>query len=782
MASKAGTGMMKLEEYGKTYEGRPLMLAMVTDPANLSRLEDIRKNNLALAGIEKSVKGDVNMPVVIWLSYNVHGNEASSSEVAMTLLFELLSGKNKALKEQLKRAVIIIDPCLNPDGRDRYVNWYNQQVVKAPNPEPEAIEHAEPWPGGRGNHYYFDLNRDWAWQSQAETRQRLKAYHRWMPSVHVDFHEQYPGSPYYFAPAAEPLHEVITSWQRSFQTEIGKNHARYFDAKGWLYFTREYFDLFYPAYGDTYPMYNGSVGMTYEQAGHGIAGLSIKTGDDTLTLRQRIEHHHATSLSTIEISANNNVKVNSELASFFKEGIDKGIGDYKTYVIQNTFEGKLRPLFDFFDCNGIQWGRCRKARKLKGWSYDKDLEESFSLKEGDILISALQPKSTLIKVLFEQRSALPDSSTYDITAWSIPYAYGLSCYATREKLELPSKPLLDMYINQPPDAYGYLIRYRSFEDGKLLASLLKQGFKVRFTEKDIQYSGESFPKGTLLLLKSGNESKLEQFKLMVRDKVYSVTPVQSGFMDSGSDFGSDKIHLLRKPHVGLVTGKQASPVAVGEVWHLFEQELDYPVTMLGYDHIDEDILRKLDVLVVTDGEHSWLNEKETAQMLKSWVRQGGRLIVMEGAASAIASGEWDIKMKKPEEKNEETGYADIKKYGNRERDMIVNNIPGAIFRVELDNTHPIAYGYPEYYYSLKQNASLLEFSKTSWNVGVIKKEKQISGFVGSAAGKKIIDGTVITAQGMGKGQLICMLDDPLFRSFWQNGKLLFTNAVFLAGQ
>jgi len=238
MASKAGTGMMKLEEYGKTYEGRPLMLAMVTDPANLSRLEDIRKNNLALTGILKFVMGDVDMPVIIWLSYNVHGNEASSSEVAMTLLFELLSGKNKALKEQLKRAVIIIDPCLNPDGRDRYVNWYNQQVVKAPNPDPEAIEHAEPWPGGRGNHYYFDLNRDWAWQCQAETRQRLKAYHRWMPSVHVDFHEQYPGSPYYFAPAAEPLHEVITSWQRSFQTEIGKNHARYFDAKGWLYFTR----------------------------------------------------------------------------------------------------------------------------------------------------------------------------------------------------------------------------------------------------------------------------------------------------------------------------------------------------------------------------------------------------------------------------------------------------------------------------------------------------------------------------------------------------------------
>ncbi len=265
----AKPAMVKVETYGHTNEGRELLLAYVALPQNLQRLDDIRKNNLRLSGSlsDNTPAQTDNAPAIVWLSYNVHGNETSSSEAAMLTLYALVSDSNAQTKQWLKNTVVIMDPCVNPDGRDRYVNWYKSVRGDTYNPDPQAREHSEPWPGGRSNHYNFDLNRDWAWQTQVETQQRMKKYNEWLPQIHVDYHEQGPNAPYYFAPAAEPYHEVITPWQREFQVTIGKNNAKYFDANGWLYFTKQVFDLFYPSYGDTYPIYNGAIGMTYEQGG-----------------------------------------------------------------------------------------------------------------------------------------------------------------------------------------------------------------------------------------------------------------------------------------------------------------------------------------------------------------------------------------------------------------------------------------------------------------------------------------------------------------------------------
>ena len=253
--AQAVPSMVKMQQYGETNEHRPLYLAYISVAENISNIENIRQNNIRLANLSLDKAAPVeNTPVVVWLSYNVHGNETSSSEAALLTLYELVDPKNTQTKEWMKNTLIIMDPCVNPDGRDRYVNWFNSVVGTRYNPNPDAREHREPWPGGRTNHYNFDLNRDWAWQTQVESQQRMKEYNQWMPQVHVDFHEQGINNPYYFAPAAEPYHEVITKWQRDFQVTIGKNHAKYFDKEGWLYFTRERFDLFYPSYGDTYPV------------------------------------------------------------------------------------------------------------------------------------------------------------------------------------------------------------------------------------------------------------------------------------------------------------------------------------------------------------------------------------------------------------------------------------------------------------------------------------------------------------------------------------------------
>src|SRR5438067_1982980 len=436
----SASSLVKLQQYGETNEGRPLMVAFISSAENMQNLESIRSNNLRLANMssndshrETAVE---NTPVIVWLSYNVHGNEASSTEASMMTLYALVDPGNNKTKEWLKNTVVVIDPCVNPDGRDRYVNWFNSVVGKNYNASIDSREHAEPWPGGRTNHYNFDLNRDWAWQTQIETQQRMKLYNEWLPQVHVDYHEQGINNPYYFAPAAQPYHEVITPWQREFQVTIGKNHAKYFDENGWLYFTKEEFDLYYPSYGDTYPVYNGAIGMTYEQAGNSQSGLGVVKDDgDTLTLVDRATHHYTTSLSTIEVSSQNASKLIKEFHKFFNDAVTTGVGEYRSYIIKNTpgNEERIKTLIDLLDRNKIVYSAGR-AGTANGYSYASRRTENFSIEPNDILVSALQPKSALVKVLFEPNSKLVDSVTYDITAWSLPYVYGLNAYALKQSI------------------------------------------------------------------------------------------------------------------------------------------------------------------------------------------------------------------------------------------------------------------------------------------------------------------------------------------------------------
>ena len=787
-AAAAMPKMMKLEQYGTTIEGRPLLLAFVASEENFIKLEEIQKNNLRLAGMLNDKAGDLNAPSIVWLSYNVHGNETSSSEVAMKTLFELLNTNNTQTKEWLKNTVLIIDPCLNPDGRDRYVNWFTQVVGKNADANLDAREHSEPWPGGRTNHYNFDLNRDWAWQTQIETQGRLKKYNEWMPQIHCDYHEQGINNPYYFAPAAEPFHEVITKWQRDFQTTIGKNNAKYFDANGWLFFTKEVFDLFYPAYGDTYPIYNGAIGMTYEQAGGPRGGAAaLKADGDTLTLKDRIAHHFTTSMSTIEMASVNNSRLISEFKKFFDDAKNNGIGEYKTYIVTDNNAGKLRILQNFFDNNGIKYGAVNGAA-IKGYNYFTGKEETFAA-NNSLAISAYQPKSALIKVLFEPKSKLSDSVTYDITAWSLPYVYGVQAYAVKEKINAGNFATAKTENNISANAYGYLINYNSFNDAKFLATIVNAKIKTRFAEKDFTYNGVAHKKGTLIVLKKGNEEKMDAFINAVNKYNASVTSVAGGFMETGFDFGSDKVHFIKKPNVAMLTGKGVSSGAAGEVWHLFEQQLDYPVTLINADEIDGAALKNIDVLILPDGNYKFFNDKDATAEIKQWVHQGGKIIAIENAAAQIAKADWGIKLKKSDDddkkddkKDDKNLYNDLKRFENRERESIADFIPGSIYKLLLDDSHPLAFGYTANYFTLKQNGDLYEFMKDGWNVGVIKKENQVAGFVGNRLKEKIKDGTVIGVQDLGRGSIVYFADDPIFRSFWENGKLMFANAVFLVGQ
>jgi len=791
----AAPDRMLLEQYGSTYEGRPLVLAYIASPENLRRLDAIRQNNLRLAGmLHDSVAPDEHAPVIVWLSYNVHGNEPASTEAAMKMLYWLLDPASRA-KEWLNNMVVILDPCINPDGRERYVAWYNDVVGSQPNPDPQAREHQEPWPRGRTNHYNFDLNRDWAWQTQLETRQRLAKYNDWLPQVHVDYHEQGYNSPYYFAPAAEPYHDVITPWQREFQIMIGKNNARYFDRNGWLYFTRQEFDLFYPSYGDTYPIYNGAIGMTFEQGGIS-AGLAVLTSDgDTLTLAQRLEHHFTTGVSTVEVSAAHGAELIKHFHSYFKEAVEHPSGEYKAWLIRNdSFGDRLERLRTLLDRNGIQWEFACSGKQLTGVDYETGKTAAFKVETGDVIVNANQPKSNLLRVLFERQSHISDSVTYDITAWSVPFVYGVQAYGLNNYVKCSAD--IDRVIVDTTNGseYAYAVRWTGMGSVRFLSQLLKKGVKVRFAEKTFQSGGVSFDRGTLLIAQTGNAVFGAGLWPLVKDAALhndlEAVPLATGFVDKGADFGSDLVHMIHKPRVAVFTGEEVNSQEAGEVWHLFEQEVGYPVTLVNAASAARLVWKNFDVIILPNGDYRGLEEKKMSDQLQNWVREGGRLIAMQHAVEQLSKTDWAIKAKaaegdKKDDDKDKRGddYGSLRHYDNRQREEVAGSVPGSIYRVELDNSHPLAFGYPDHYYTLKQDEEVYEFFKEGgWNVGVVRKNGYVSGFTGVKAREKIKDGVIFGVQDLGRGKIVYMADDPLFRSFWENGKLLFCNAVFLVGQ
>ena len=758
-----------LKYYGETYERRPLVYAILSSKKNINEIEKIRLANLEVL---KEKPSKLNDKAIVWLSYSVHGNESSSTEASMQTLFNLLT-KNYDL---LENTIVIIDPCLNPDGRDRYANWYNQMRTTPYTTNKVSREHSEPWPGGRANHYLFDLNRDWAWLTQIESELRLKEYQKWLPHVHVDFHEQGIDEPYYFAPAAEPYHEVITRWQRDFQAMIGNNNAKYFDKNGWLYFTKEFFDLLYPSYGDTYPTYLGAIGMTYEQAGGGIAGLGIINSEGkNLTLVDRVKHHTISGISTVEISSLNAEKLNNEFVEFFRYN-DKKTRNY----ILNGDKDKIDKLGKFLKKHQINFFSTKK-QKLNVFSYNENKSISYTTKQADIVVPTSQSRRKLVDVLFERTTKLSDSVTYDITAWSLPYVYGLNAYLTDKEVEK-----LDYKINTKDNsidknAIAYASVWNEIEDAKFLSSLLNNNIKVRYNKKDIQTGDLFLSKGSMIIYKG--DQIIEDFEdiLFKEAKNFNIklSSIYSGISISGPDLGSDSVKLIKNKKIAILSGddnqNSVSSLNYGSIWHFFEQELRYPLTHLNIKDFKRVSLDKFDVLIIPDGYYGSIGNESNLDKIESWMYKGGNIIAFEDAIKIFSNKEgFSVKTKKIKEvEKEEVNFEDIS------RNNIQNYLAGAIFKVKIDETHPLAFGYNKEYYSLKTSTSTYELLDNGYNVGKIENLKNnVLGFVGDKIKTKLKNSLVFGHERIGRGNIVYFVDNVMFRSFWENGKMFLANSVF----
>ncbi|MBR9922984.1 MAG: zinc carboxypeptidase [Bacteroidetes bacterium] len=783
----ANSDRVQLMEYGRTHEDRPLLMAFVSTPENLRQLEQIRLANLARTG---KIEGDpdaVGDTPIVWLSYGVHGNEAGASESSLNVLYQLANTDNAETSGWLENTVVIIDPCLNPDGNARYTNWYRSIAGEEPDPDRHSREHHEPWPGGRVNHYYFDLNRDWAWATQIETQQRLEQYQRWMPHIHVDAHEQYPNDPYYFAPAAHPYHKAITQFQADFQHFIGENNAKSFDAEGWLYFTREIFDLFYPSYGDTYPTFNGSIGMTYEQAGHGISGRGIEMDNgDTLTLRDRIDHHSVATLTTVSTAANNSGELIQAFAEYFKEA-NSGTGlAYKSFVISSdNSKDRLEALTDLLDLHDIRYEAAASDGSAQGFDYTSGVDGNIDIQEGDLVIRTNQPQGKLAHVLFEPAPFLEDSLTYDITSWALPFAYGLkagalnSVPATRD-YAAPAK-MVNPSIDPSGERYAYLVRWESMQDAHFLSEALKAGLKIRVAKAEMETASGSFGTGTLVITRADNRkvSDWEGILLKVAAETgQHIEFVNTGFAIKGPDLGSSALGFVDAPRIMLAWGDRMDNNAMGATWHYFDQVVDYPVTITKDSRINANSLDDYDLLVIPNGRLSF--DESQWEDLTEWTRGGGRVVVLGGAAGNFRNRD-GFGLSAKESPQEQDLESDPMSYGGRERSFIPQSVPGAIFQTRLDPTHPISFGLGEDYYSLKVSGAAYDFMSGGSTVSWIDSDAASFGFAGWKARKRLEKSLVVGHRPMGRGSIVYLIDDPLFRGFWYEGLLLMSNAVFFSG-
>ncbi|SDW30752.1 M14 family metallopeptidase [Aequorivita viscosa] len=769
------SGKVKYFDYGKTNERRRLTYAVISSEENIANLEKIRTDNLKNIGI---LDGNASPEKTIaWLSYNVHGNEASSSEAAMNTIYKLLTEH----PDYLENVVVIMDPNVNPDGRDRYVNWYNQVKASPFNTSQDATEHSEPWPGGRPNHYLFDLNRDWMWASQVETQQRLKIYNQWMPHLHVDFHEQFINNPYYFAPGAEPYHEMLTPWQREFQFTVGKNNAKHFDENGWLFFTRESFDLLYPSYGDTYPMFMGAIGMTYEQAGHGKAGLGIINDEDfELTLMDRMTHHTTSGLSTIEVASQNAAALNSNFKEFFRNNNLK----YKSFVLKGNADN-IKTLTEMLDRHEIKYG-FSSGGTVKGFDYTNNKKGSIDA-NGALVVSTNQPKGKMVEVLFEPHTELTTPLTYDITAWSLPYAYGLEAVASTTLVSGNNGASEKKVSNAPtPSAAGYITKWSSLKDAEFLSELLKNDIKVRFSENELSFGGNEFGRGSLIITRSDNklnpafDKKVTEIANKMGRQLYA-SP--TSFADKGTDFGSQYVHLIKNKKVAMLQGEGTSSLNYGTLWHFFETQLKYPITSINTKDISRIKWSDYDVLILPDGYYNSIIDETVFETLSNWIDKGGKLIAMGNAVSLFEGKEgFDLVKNGSEEdekKKDSISEGNLIPYAQREMERTKDMITGSIYKISVDNTHPLAFGYGDTYYTLKLGSASYKFLEDGYNVGYIKGEPEsVAGFSGEAAKASLKNSIVFAQAEKGKGSVVYMVDDVVFRSFWQNGKLFLANAVF----
>lgn len=795
--------------YGQSNEHRPLQALIISSAKNLDKLDEIKEANRRLTDPRtlksKTVANEIigTLPVIVHLSYGVHGNEASSTEAAILTAYQLCAGTDKRTEEILDNAIVILDPNVNPDGRERYVQWINSTLGARPNTFAFAIEHSEPWPGGRTNHYYFDLNRDWSWQTQQETRARMEFYRQFMPHVHVDYHEMGYSSSYFFFPAAVPFHESLPPEVKKWGRIFGKGNAEAFDRLGIAYFVGEQFDMFYPGYGDSWPTFNGAVGMTYEQAGGSRAGIAVKRPDGKiLTLRDRARNHFVTGIATLETSVRNRKERLADFYKFWETALDRQDPVKGYLILQGNDPPRAARAVETLLRQGIEVHQLQESMQIQAQRHFSKRTAKEAFPPGTYFVSMQQPHSRLARALLEPITVARDTFFYDVSAWSLPVAAGLTAYTTESPLPSSAKRVTSPVtvsggVIGDQAAYAYLIPWERNPAIKVVWQLLEKGYSLSVARRPFQAGGRIFAPGTIVILVGGNaESLHSDIRQLACDNGVEVVAVNTGLTEKGVSLGSGYIAPVRRSEIAIVTGSPVSSTDYGELWFLLEQELGIPFIGIRATDLGAFDLSKLDVLILPDASnYQPVLDSIKVDQLKRWVQSGGVLIGIEGGALLLTKSKSGITgarlksekkedEKTKEEKEQEKAKKDATKlmtlFEKEEHDRL-ERIPGTIFRVLVDTTHPIGYGYSSEIFVFKSNGAPFDLSESGHNVARFPKDTvQISGYVSREKAQKVAEAAYVIEYRIGRGRAVLFTENVTFRRFWTGlEKLLLNSILFL---
>lgn len=778
--------LITMQQIGETYENRPLVLATITSEKNRAALETIRHNAAMLAHGE----GDPatiaqNMPAIVWLAFGVHGNESSSAESAMYVASSLL--REPELTRLLDNLVIIIDPLENPDGRERYITWFHRTRGMKPNANPDAAEHAEPWPGGRYNHYMIDMNRDWAFQSQRESQARVAAYREWNPQVIVDFHEMGYESSYFFPPDAKPINANLPKDVEDWLEIFGRANAGEFSRHGWTFFVGERYDLFYPGYGDSWPSLRGAIGMTYEMGGGGRAGTAVERTDGTiLTLADRALRHYTTAITTVRTAAEHREALLRYTHEAARAQIDSGKNTFLIVPGSPNFDALIALL----EKNSIRVDVLGAATAIRATRLDRDVTESHTFPAGTAVVSTKQPFGGLANTLLEKAATFskgfveeqrakaeadqPDDF-YDLTTWSLPLAMNVEGWVTTA----PVTGTKELQQAAPPvfksASYGYLADGNDPRIYRFVGRLLEAGIRFSVADGELALGDRTFSRGTIVILRNNNAKDIDaRLEPLARESGVAIAPVESGWLGATS-FGSEKIHFVKQPKIALVGGAGSDATSFGMLWHTLDVDTPIPHTVLFAESLRNADLSKYEVLVFPDGNFADRLGKRGIEKLKQFATDGGTIVAVKGASAFLRDKDVEIsklKLWEPPKKKDDEKPATDERYNDF-------RIPGSAFRTTMNDHSYLTFGVPRPPAVLVEGSNaFLPVAKKVDNILTIEtKDPLISGVAWNESLERIKGSVYVVSEPYGRGQVITFADDPHFRLFWRGTLPIFLNAV-----
>jgi hypothetical protein len=816
--AKAAPDRCRLVKYGQSYQGKGLYYLVITAPDNLNKLDALREQNLALADSRVTSEQGAReiaarAPAVVWLAYCVHGNETSPSDAALLTAYHLLADRRPQTAELLDRLVVVIDPLQNPDGRDRFVQFHRDRHGAFDQDHPLASDRMENWPGGRVNHYLFDMNRDWCLQSQQETAARAAAFLNWRPQIFVDAHEMGADSTFFFDPSRDPYNPHTLGRQKDWHLKIGRQHAERFDRYGFAYTTRELFDGFGPQYGSTWPSLHGSIGILWEQAG--VRGRVVARQDQTrLYYHDGVRHHYISGLATLEAAARDRQQL---LLDFHRNAADSvKLGDSGPIRAFLLLEGK-RParaaaLAQKLLRNGIEVRRLTAAGKVSAADTVSGKTRDHTVPAGSYCVPLNQPASRLALTLLERhqdmgaaylkrqedraKRGLPDEF-YDATAWSLPLAFDVPCLAASGAVPLASEPLGrtpppgKIVGNGKRPRIGYLLNGDDDCVVPALCQWLRRGMRAHVLSEPARVNGVSFPRGSVLLRVAENPEGLhDAVAAAVKAHGLTVHAVDSGFADEGASLGGPHAHWVRPPRVLLMVDQPAS-YSVGHTWYLFDQVYRYPVTRVAGRHLAQVDWGRFDVCVLPHGIYGGADSpsEDLVRRLKDWVQGGGTLVLVGGAA-AWASGDKvkllasALESRKPAgEQTRPAGKPDDKKDVKEKSDKRPPlRVPGVFLKATVDDDHFVTWGTDRetalFFSDNRIFAPLKEGSGKNLVVFGDAKGLLLSGYCWPETLQMLPGKPYVMYQRLGRGHVIAFANDPNYRAFSPPLQRLFFNAVF----